>query len=437
MPRGIPKTDEMRVEVIPNFRPFLGKLKIPVEGICDEPCTVYRVNNNWRKYFISAMLILDQPDIWDSADPDAILAARREVRELVGMSPCGCGTDPVGVQILNATNHDYQLAIEQLFIAGGIDAVAPDRPDTTYDTDSGDVDGEIYERSIALCWAVRDYVNTVIEQGIFSQIVPDEGVIIATSVTAFLLGPLAGVVYRVGIEIMSQLIQLVANDPDLINEVACCMLDGLIGETISEATFAASLDGCGFAALSDEDIVAFVIREGLDDQNNFLAFVKALGGYMSAANVLSDCPCSPPVCQTDFTIDEGGWTSKFGRALYVEDVGWDNIASGAFNHLIRIEFENDADWNLAVGRVLLKNTDSGDLRVLSRLRDAADVVLETVQLDIPGGAQGIVVNHNVATNFRRWDIQIFTIDFPDDNINCFITGADVIVGDCVFPTQPV
>lgn len=342
MARRQPITDEQRAEFIPNFRPFLTPIPIPTPGICDSPSMSLCINYEWLPIIRGLLHVLDQPDVWDTTDADELFNVRQQIKEISAMSGCLCGYGKTDLQIRNIVDITLNNQLVQIFNADGLDGVAPDRPDSTFDTDSGDTGDEIREREIALCWAVQDYVTTVVEKGIFNAFIPDAITMLTTGGIAFLVGPIGGLVYRVASEIFETVINMVANDAELIEKVSCCMLDGLQGLALTEANFATALDGCGFGALSDEAFIADAVRMGLDDTGNFLSFVSVLGSYMNVVDILDECPCDPDGCIVDFTIDDADFVAQTGAngplATYDAGQGWDNGPSGVVNHRIHIEY---------------------------------------------------------------------------------------------------
>lgn len=438
MARRHPKTDEQRVEFVPNFRPFFGKLPIPAAGICDQPCSVYKINNDWRKFFIAAMHALDQPDVWDSTDADEIEAARQEIRSLIAMSPCRCVPGGQGAAGQKGIDDILGIQNEEIFDAGGLGALAPDAPDTSYSEDTGDDEEEEFRRTVALCWAAHDYVSSVAKKGLLQAVEIDPAIVLASLALSVIFSPIVGIgfgiVTRGAILAMAELLQGDAT----IDAVACCLYDNLLGQSITEANFADGLDACPDLVGLDEMALAALVRSSIGDKSSFMAFAKALGSFMGATQVSSDCDCAPAECTSDFEIDEGGWTRRLAQAEYVEGEGWDNSPGGAFNHIINIEFINDVDWNAEFVRTTIENNElEDDIQLHVFMRDEFDVVIVSKILTFTPGQTGKIVKLPIATDFRNLNVRIRTLAFPDDNINALIKKVEVLTGDCVFPTQPV
>jgi len=430
------RTDDQRVEFIPNFRTFVTPIPIPVQGICDEPCTVYRINNTWRGIFIGAMQSLTQPDVWDSDDDDEVFAAIQQVRDLIAMSPCACSG------ILSAGNDCGQqdeilgLLNQDLFLTGGLDGIAPDRPDTFFNEDTGDDDDEAFRREVALCWATHDYVASIAAKGILAAAGIDPIFAYLGLPFTIIAFPVYGLIFST---VTIALIEAASNaiqGPEDIEAVGCCMYEAMRGEAVTEANFAASLDSCPDLSGLGQTALAALVKAVLADEKNWLAFVKSLGAFMSATDQVSACPCTDLQCSQDFTIDDGNWIIRNGQAFYTTGTGWENAPGGTVNHLINISFEAAADFNMKFVQIQFTNNETvpTDLRV--RLRDDVDAVIETVDSVLAVGETTKVVIMNNTLDARHLHIRA-TRDGLAVNIAVVITGVRMIGSDCFLDEQPV
>lgn len=438
MARRLPKTDDQRVEFVPNFRPFISPIPIPTVGICDAPAYGVCINAQWWSIIRGLLHTLDQPDVWESEDPDDIFAVRQEVREVASMSGCLCGYPP-GIWVTNiAVNRTLNLQLNEIFEDGGLPAVAPDLPDTSYSEDTGDTGNEVARRRVALCWAVHDYVATIVEQGIFNAFISDTTTLLATGAISFFLGPLGGLVYAVGSNVMETLINLVADDPDLITAVSCCMYDNLLEADLTQANFESSLDGCGFGALSDEAFVADAIRSGLDNQGNWLSFMAMLGSFMNVTDETSNCICPvDPGCLSDFTIDNGDWHAVLASAIYSAGIGWAPSTSGGNNHRIIIGYTHTEDFTLTKVRVTCTNDDDENWQWRLATRDEFDVVIDNILIELPTGTTEHTFVLSGATNIRDVRARVDAVEGLQDRIEGHIVKIEILDGDCVLPEQPV
>jgi hypothetical protein len=227
-------------------------------------------------------------------------------------------------------NADFRLALRVEFTANGLDGIAPDRPDTFYDEDSGDVGDEEQQRSNALCNACVDYMATVADDlGQKIRIARVAGMPLLSPIVLS-IAPVAGALFIGALSVLTQLTIEALDDEETRRKVACCMYDNLRGVAITEANFNASLTGCGFGGLSDEEIVRDMMEAGVNDRDNWLAFVAVLGNFMSNVGDLeTDCLCGLFEHTFDFEIDDQGWTTRaeddrdFGT--YTAGVGWESV----------------------------------------------------------------------------------------------------------------
>jgi len=75
--------------------------------------------------------------------------------------------------------------------------------------------------------------------------------------------------------------------------VACCMAEALQGETVDETEFALSLSSCGFAALTNEEIVREYVAASFSELESYLTFIDATGRAWVALTIggIDDCLC--------------------------------------------------------------------------------------------------------------------------------------------------
>ncbi len=438
MARGGPKTDEQRVEFIPLFRPFLGKVPIPAPGICDEPCSVYRINVEWRGLFISAMRVLTQTDIWDSTDPDEIQAAIDQIQELIGMSPCRCSAGGGGSFTRNTL--DVLIAIEnqRIFDLGGLTLLAPDRPDTTFSEDSGDTGDEIARRDVALCWACHDFVASIAEKGLLQGADIQPGIAFASLAISFFFGPLVGNSFGAVTQAIILGVSEFMNGDDDISQVACCLYVTLRDQAVDQTNFMAGLDVCPDVSGTGAGFLLSLVRFALDEDDSWFSFVKSLGSYLPVTDALSVCPCDlVALCASDFTIDDGDWTAVAGFALYDPLVGWGPSTSGGMNERVFIGVDFADDTTMKQVRVTCSNFDDEDWNWAISARDEFDVEIDGENVDLPEGTTVHTFNLTGVTAMRRLNIRILAIEGLEDSIKCRILLVEVLDGDCTLPDQPV
>lgn len=340
-----------------------------------------------------------------------------------GACNCGCG-------------EIYNNQLQEIFDDGGLAALAPDRPDVFFDDDSGDDDVELARRRIALCWATHDFVTSVAQEGILqmTNINPAFPVIgVAFAVLGFgFLGVVFAGVTVVLIELMNQFISG-EEDVDL---VACCMFEGMTGQTVTEANFAASLDGCPDLGDAGANALRNLVQAVIQDERNWLIFIRKLGSFMNVTDNLSTCPCTPDTCSHNFTIDNGNWIAVNGNASYDEGVGWESAPGGSVNHICHIEHDEQAAFALFMLRIQLQNNEpTNDIDVRIQTRDDAGLVEQETGV-LAQGEQTIVFFFTLSTAIERLQIR-FIRQGLETELKMHIQAVEFLIGDCVLPEQPV
>ena len=298
------------------------------EGIC---CVSVPVPDHpqWRAQFLGALyrLTLQTHYERDAAQSGKVMATRwrqvySEVRDNMGTCT------PSDTIMRRTINADFRLALVVEFTANGLNGIAPDRPDTFFDVDSGDAGDDVQRRSNALCNACIDFVNTIADDA--ASVAMTIGLTTTPVILpiVFAIAPIPGAIFVAGLVLLNLIAQAALNDKELRRKVACCMYDNLQGQAITEANFAASLTGCGFGALSDEEIIREILEAGVNDTADYLAFVSVLGSFFGAVGEGAlDCVCGIWEHTFNFeTGDEQGWTDRAtdGRPFGVFEAakGW-------------------------------------------------------------------------------------------------------------------
>jgi len=338
-------------EKIENYVPRFEAQDIPGTGIFDAPCNCVSINRDWRPFIDGAIHMLTYPAMWNGTDEEKQDAIAQILELQIAMSSCRCGgSRRDGLGITELIRQDLQAR----FDAGGLDAIAPDRPDTFFDADSGDSGGEISQRKVALCWAAHDYVLTLSETGFDLLIDVDLAVAAAGFGLSVLFTPLVGLAFTAASRLLIELAEEAIRTKACVDAVGCCMYENLKGLAVNQANFSNALDTC--AGLDPFCVpLANLIQTTLADEKNWLAFVSQMGGFFQGATQdLADCGCEAQWTQIfDFTVSSGGWVtdprdgSGWG-ATYAPGVGWQNSGTGAQKSL-SIKYTiapNDGDFDL-------------------------------------------------------------------------------------------
>jgi len=207
------------------------------------------------------------------------------------------------------------------YALGGIAGINADTPTDFYNGDASS------DRDIALCMAcdtyVRSYLNVWLQQAaLLIGLVSVLGIFVAS--TPF-IGLIAGVVIA-GLAFITQTAVDAVNDSDAVNDVICCMFNGLYSQTVTEANFQAALDGCAFTVGSNQEIIRSLMVGDLAQSKNWFSFLDALGQsyVLISAGVTFNCDCVPAPVQwqwdSSFTVTKNVFVPK--NSGYGDLAGW-------------------------------------------------------------------------------------------------------------------
>lgn len=402
-------TEDRRALWLPNYSTRLQPRPPPSVGAFVSPLVGCCINAEWMSHILGALATLEWPDAWEGTADQVQFALDQIVEIQDAMATrCNVGTSVIINNVVE--NYRFQLGLE--FTLNGLTGVAPDRPDTFFDEDSGDIGDDIIVRENALCMACIDYINTVLDSAAATAL--DAGLTVGTSLTvpAFAFGPLSGVIFLATVGILTAGVRAVLNSESIRADIACCMFEGLRGKAINEANFQTALTDCGFFPLSDPEIIRDLVETGLDDQANFLAFVRAVGGYFSFAELEPlSCPCIEQGLYCDFKIDECDFEVFIGptgpEAAFDFPNGWKAGPSGVINHLIHIKSEFDEDIAFSSVRIFTVNSLGTDIKYTMWLYDEFDVLILNQNIQLPKEHTNHKFEFPEETGVRRLEVQIF------------------------------
>lgn len=224
----------------------------------------------------------------------------------------------------DSVNRDFQ-AYNDRYDSGGIAELNPSSPTTDFNGDGSS------PRNTALCLACTVYVKSYVKNWRVQ-------VNLLQQFINVIVGVLSPVPYiqDIAIRVVSGLVGInqtivdAMNNESAIDDVICCMIDGLTGQAVSEGNFESSLDACGFAFESDSDIVRFVVQQDLDNFDNYLSFVNSLGDAYdyTSKGIIFDCGCDDSwVVEFDFTLSPYDWELFSPESgVWVDGVGWTEVS---------------------------------------------------------------------------------------------------------------
>jgi len=410
--------------------PTVGAFEQPLVGCC--------INEEWMAHILGGTATLEWPDAWKGT-PTEIQFALEQIVEIQAHMNCECGS---GCRTCNANaGASYLLQLDLEFTVNGLNGIAPNRPDTTFDTDSGDVGDDKIQRENALCLAVTDYINTVLDDAIGVAGVSGLRVLAGAGAVVVGVGVMAGVAFAAGVALLGVVFQRAANNVEIREDIMCCMLEGLTGATVTQASFMTALDNCSFPAFSDLEIMRFLVEETLQDTSNWFSFIRAIGAYFSFAGIDPiACFCHEEGFYCDFTIDKCDWvpaSNAFGfLATYDEDEGWDNGPSGVINHFVSIIATFDEDIAFTEVHIFVAYGSGDDLQYEFELLDEFDVTLLLDSITVDPAETNHKFTFSEETGVRKMRIKALKTgletDFPGH-----IIAVQVEADIAPFPVQPI
>jgi hypothetical protein len=308
-----------------RFNPIKQKHPVPAQSPSARDDAGAFFTREYLPFLSAAFEIWQQDDFWEG-DADDIQQAKDWMSELETMlmaGNCGKSRSP----LFDAATLVLREVFQDQFDTGGLDELAPDRPDTYWDEDTGDTGDEIEQRELALCLACQDYVTQMMFQA-FDAIL-DAGISVFAGGTVMSL--VVGVPGALAVSALGAIwgLSLATLQQDNVRDaIACCMHSELEGVAISEASFKAALDAaCDVPFSPPGDAVHFYVKATLQDSQNYLAFVNMLGSFNDVAGSgIIGCLCNEWEHTFDFTIENDGWVTRAEDARdfgdYVGGTGW-------------------------------------------------------------------------------------------------------------------
>jgi len=219
-------------------------------------------------------------------------------------------------------------------------SVNPDAPADDFNGDDSD------DRNDALCSACTTYVASQIVQ--FQQYVLVNQLGLALGLLAIPvvlpIGLMATVNFTTELTATQALADALQSEV-AVNDVICCMVSGLEGQTITQANFGDALDSCGLSG--DAELIRAYIAQDLDKLGNFLSFINMLGtAYVASQAGAVVCPCAETETVTyDFTTSDESWDIENGRGVWTNGVGFVSTVQGN-RARIAIGFDFPATWDI-------------------------------------------------------------------------------------------
>lgn len=431
-------TDSRRQLAMPHYPTRDRPQTPPTAGAFDKPTVGCCINHEWMRHILGSTASLEWDDAWDGTPAEKQFALDQIVKIQEHMN-CKCGGGCLVCDTNATASFRFQLELE--FIANGLDGIAPNRPDTAFDLDSADVGDDKVQRENALCLAVQDYVNTVLDDSVKVGSVLGLDFAIGVSPVVYGINPIAGIIFFGAISALTVGFAQIANDVSIREEIICCMLEGMKGEVGNVANFQTSLDNCGFDTLSGQELMRVVVAQGLADTTNWFGFIRTLGSYFAFAGIDPVfCFCTDEAFFCNYTIDRCGFIAHTGpngpEAAYVDDTGWEAGPSGVINHFVNIHEDFGEDIAFTSVRIFLTYTGSSNITYDVTLFDDVGGVLFQDSITVDNLETNHKFDFSEITGVRAMHICALKTgletEFPG-----FITGVLVEADIAPFVTQPV
>lgn len=234
-------------------------------------------------------------------DKSKILYVANEIQR--ALMAQNCSSNSCSCASLDALNVLVSIEWQKMDTADP-GSYAPGMPDTTYDQSTTDnTSEEMTRRGAALCYAVDQYVNLVIQEMI-NRGSAAGAVLVALGGFVSIFLPMAGFVISVIGTGLVALVEALDNNEQAIKDVKCCMVNGLKGKIVSAENFKIALNSCDFVFGSDESQLAAIVNANNQDEKNFRAFNVLLETAFPSADSANCDFCTSGWCYLlDLTAD--------------------------------------------------------------------------------------------------------------------------------------
>lgn len=283
------------------------------------------------------------------------------------MDVCQSELPPIESVLVNTDALVRQSLVDR-YTQGGLAALNPSTPLDLYSGDASE------DREAALCTACKAYV-TKISNDFHTR----AGLALGLSAGLVGAGAFLGVIgipaIVVGLVLLDASEQEVdaTADPQAVNDVICCMVNGLDGQAITREVFQACLSGCGFTAGTHSADVRDIVEASFADYGNWIALLDALGNaYDVTSTGARDCPCG----ETCNVYPEGDWNVTEG----IVDEETDVITADGLNGVV---IELALPVLATVNSIYWVDSDTGSnvQRVAARFYNDDTLIREVVFID--------------------------------------------------------
>lgn len=324
-------------------------------------------------------------------------------------------------QLQNDQLEEYQIEYD----ADGIAGINEDTPTDFYNGDDS------LNRQKALCMACDIYIRSYLNQFLDSASQELTGLIVAGVVVQLVpgFGLIAGAILA-GLAYLTQQYVDACNDSDAINDLVCCMFNGLYDQNVNQEHFEDSLAGCDFEPGTNQFRLQGLVSSDLNQIKNWFSFLDALGKAWDllekGISYTCDCVPEPPtwIYNSQFTVDEDGWQAYVGlsgnpAAAYLSPLYWNynsvQVNPGQYWRACAIEytFDNpthvdDIEMIFALSKGAFANTAQPAYAIQARLGGESGTLVYQNNVSFAAATNGdpktLSVNVNAVVDY----IYLFT-----------------------------
>jgi hypothetical protein len=280
------------------------------------------INEQWASFVLGALEPLRWPDVWSGTSEEKETAVQhiQELLSYISGAPMDCFAELTSRldALIACCTFQYQLQKDMAEITrnqmrdqydGTPHSLDEDSPTDKFSWEDGDELEYQDIRDAALCDAIERWIKTLMRQ-LRLDVQTGCAFVEVGAILLVVDMPVVGLIATVAVGLACDWIEATFEDEDAMHKVACCMYSALYDKDNTFDAFSEGLGECGFEFGSPEAQQAQAVSVAMNDQGNYLAFVRALGeSTRRAEGGVADtefCICDDDNYY-DFCEDDGGF----------------------------------------------------------------------------------------------------------------------------------
>ena len=367
----------------------------PTSTIDAAPAACIEINASWRSHVVGALEILLQDDAWLDSDRDfaksqiyrliemlseickemtdnccpetneklqGVIDALEEIADALAAANADAnGAASLNLKIAFDNRMQNKIAINAPIIAAYDGSPASVAPTIITTGGWGGSASAGTTGNEALCSALKAYATEIFKEasllaaslGLIAGAAASVAAAALTGGTSLLVqaAVAAGAGLTVGGMTLSQANAL--SETSSINDVLCCMQNGLKGQAITFESFKSSAQSCGFNFPSNEAQLAGILHNANQSETNYLNFLKIYAKTQSGGDT-ADCGCDCTELEFVPSTPADGWTMQTlreGSVTYNPETFIHTIVAARyrFTNTATGQISNRLDWNVRTG----------------------------------------------------------------------------------------